>query len=164
MRSRHRQHGFTMVEVLVVLAIMGVLAAAVMPLGQNLMQARKERELRAALWMIRDAIDNYKRAVDEGVIAPDITVSGYPVSLEALVDGVPTLRHKTGEEPNSSLAYFLRKIPVDPFAAPDLPPGDRWLLRSYASPANEPEAGEDVYDIKSSSSGIALDGSRYASW
>lgn len=152
--------GFTMIELLVVMAILGILAAAVMPLGEALLTARKERELRHSLYEIRTAIDEYKKAVDRGGIAIAASETGYPPNLQALVDGVPDAR------PNAQgqKLYFLRQIPRDPFADPRLPAAQTWALRSYASPPTRPEPGIDVYDVHSASNATALDGSRYAQW
>lgn len=149
-----------MIELLVVMAILGILAAAVMPLGETLIVARKERALRQALQDIRGAIDEYKRAVDRGAILLSASDSGYPPNLQTLVDGVTDARTQA----RGQKLYFLRQIPRDPFADPLLPAAQTWRLRSYASPANQPEPGIDVYDVHSSSDAKALDGSSYAKW
>lgn len=151
--------GFTIIELLVVMAILGVLAVAVMPLSQTLVVASKERELRDGLWEIRNAIDEYKRAHDLNV-GDQGAASGYPPTLQALVDGL------TDERPAAAGAkrYFLRRIPRDPFADPALAPEQTWRLRSYASPADKPMPGVDVYDVRSSSDAVALDGTSYATW
>ena len=158
-RSARAIAGFTMIELLVVMAILGILAAAILPLGESLVTSRKERELRQALWEIRGALDEYKRAADKGMIAKT-TDSGYPPDLRVLVDGVADQR--TGR--SSSRLYFLRQLPSDPFADPTLPAAATWRLRSYASTPAEPAAGLDVFDIHSSSGAMALDGTPYAKW
>lgn len=158
--SRRRARGFTLIELLVVMGILGILAAAVMPLGEAMVTASKERELRQALWEIRSAIDDYKRHVDSGAIAAGLTESGYPASLTVLHAGVADARTRDA----SGRLYFLRQIPRDPFADPSLPAEQTWHLRSYASPPDKPLPGADVYDVRSSSDAVALDGSRYASW
>jgi general secretion pathway protein G len=150
--------GFTIVELLVVLAILGVLAAAVMPLGESLLAAQKERELRQALWEIRGAIDDYRRTTDK--LGSASTGSGYPPNLQALVEGLSDPR----PEARGGRIYFLRRIPRDPFADPQLPPAETWRLRSYASPADQPRPGSDVYDVKSSSERTGLDGTRHDTW
>lgn len=154
-----RVRGFTLIELLVVMAILGVLAAAVMPLGEMMLRAQKERELRSALNEIRMALDEYRQAVKDGVIkgAP---ASGYPPSLQALVEGVPDTRSLSGDRRH----YFLRRIPRDPFADPTVPADRTWLLRSYASPPEKPAPGADVYDVHSSSDLKGLDGTSYGSW
>ncbi|NIM40581.1 MAG: general secretion pathway protein GspG [Hydrogenophaga sp.] len=142
------------------MGILGVLAAAVMPLGEALVTSQKERELRRALWEIRDAVDAYKRHVDQGLIDARLTESGYPASLRTLVEGVPDARAASGGQ----RWYFLRQVPRDPFADANLSPEQTWRLRSYASPPDRPAPGADVYDVRSSSTGTALDGSAYANW
>lgn len=168
-----RPRGFTLVELLAVMAILGILAAAVMPLGQTLVVARKEQELRRALLEIRTALDEYKRAMDQEPVSPlssggtgttgntARTASGYPPDLATLVQGV-LFNTRTFTQPQK--LYFLRAIPRDPFADPTLRAEDTWALRSYASPPDRPEPGADVYDIHSKSKGVALDGSLYAQW
>jgi general secretion pathway protein G len=154
------KRGFTLIELLVVMAVLGILAAAIMPLGEMMLRAQKERELRQALWDIRHAIDDYKRAADRGIIKATAGESGYPPSLKALEEGVADGRSAYA----SQSAYFLRKIPRDPFAPADLPAEATWLLRSYASPPDKPVPGADVFDVRSSSSEMAMDGSAYARW
>jgi general secretion pathway protein G len=141
-----------------VLAILGVLAALVMPLGESLVAAQKERDLHRALWEIRVAIDQYKQSVDRLGAAP--TASGYPPTLRALVEGVPDSR--PGQQ--GARIYFLRRVPRDPFAPLELPAEETWHLRSYASPPDDPRPGSDVYDVKSTSTGTALDGTRHDTW
>lgn len=172
-RSVRQLRGFTLVELLAVMAILGILAAAVMPLGQTLVVARKEQELRRALLEIRTALDEYKRAMDQEPVSPvsafggstagntTRTASGYPPDLATLVQGV-LVNTRTSTQPQK--LYFLRVIPRDPFADPTLRAEDTWALRSYASPPDRPEPGADVYDIHSKSKGVALDGSLYAQW
>lgn len=152
--------GFTTIELLIVMAILGVLAAAVMPLGETLVTAQKERDLRLALRDIRSALDEYKRAMDRDPATALASGSGYPPTLKALADGVPDTRAKSG----GTMLYFLRAIPRDPFAAAQLPAEQTWRLRSYASMPTLPEPGADVFDVHSSSDAKALDGSLYAKW
>lgn len=173
LRRVRRWAGFTLVELLAVMAILGILAAAVMPLGQTLVVARKEQELRRALQEIRSALDDYKRAMDQEPVSPvsafgggttgnpNRTASGYPPDLNTLVQGVLV---NTRSSSQAQKLYFLRAIPRDPFADPALPAAQTWALRSYASPPDRPEPGADVYDIHSQSKGVALDGSLYAQW
>jgi len=149
-----------MIELLVVMAVLGILAAAVMPLAETLVKAQKERELRQALFEIRTALDEYKRAAGTGMVMAAAGESGYPPDLTALVQGVPDAR----DAARGRMLYFLRAVPRDPFADPRLPAPKTWALRSYASPPDRPEPGADVYDVHSMSPAMALDGSPYAKW
>jgi general secretion pathway protein G len=156
--SQRLQGGFSLIELVVVLGLLGVLAMAVIPLAEIQNQRDKERELQRGLWEIRDAIDAYKRAVDAGEVAPGPTGSRYPASLEQLVAGVPDLKQ------NGQVRVFLRRVPRDPFAPHDLPPEKGWGLRSYLSPAASPQPGVDVYDIYSRSDRIGLNGQPLRLW
>ena len=112
-----------------------------------------------ALREVREAIDAYKRAADKGFIQRKVGDSGYPPNLRLLVDGVPNQKSAAGEK-----FYFLRRLPRDPFAAPDLSAEDCWDLRSYASSADAPSPGDDVYDVHSRSAGVGLNGLPYQRW
>lgn len=154
-----RIRGFTLVEMLVTLTLISIIASMAFPLIQLDQKRRQERELKDALIQIRTALDNYKQAVDEGRIYMSVDSSGYPKTLTDLVDGVPDLKDIKGRK-----IYFLRRIPTDPFVPDQTRGAESWALRSYASPANAPEAGDDVYDIHSKSKKLALDGTRYDTW
>jgi general secretion pathway protein G len=145
--------GFTLIELMITLAILALLASVALPLAEVAVQRNKEAELRQDLRQLREAIDAYKHAADEGAIEKAADASGYPPTLATLVDGVPDKRKTDG-----SKLYFLRRVPVDPVS------GDEWGLRSYASPANEPQPGKDVYDIYSKSEAVGLNGVPYKEW
>ena len=156
-----RALGFTLIELLVTLAILGVLATAAVPLAELAVRRTKESELRQALREIRGAIDAYKYAADTGRIRKELDKTGYPPDLQTLVDGVDDAASpKEGRK-----IYFLRRLPRDPFW-PDAttPAADTWALRSYASPPDDPQPGDDVYDVHSRSTKLGLNGVAYREW
>lgn len=154
------QRGFTLIEVLITVAIVATLASVGLPLTEVAMQRGKETDLRRALHDIRDALDAYKRASDEGRILRSADQSGYPPSLAALVDGVTDAR-----SPSGAKIYFLRRLPRDPLYADLAAPAEStWGLRSYESPPLEPKAGKDVFDVYSLSERKGLNGVAYRLW
>ena len=160
LHRRVKRLGFTMIELLVVMAVLGILAAAVLPLAETLLTAQKERELRRALLEIRTALDEHKRVMDRSPTATGAGGSGYPRNLAVLVEGIADPRPQAG----AKTLYFLRRVPRDPFADPALPAEQTWRLRSYASHPDRPAPGADVYDVHSTSDAKALDGTAYARW
>ena len=109
-RASRRRTGFTLVELMVSLVIVVFLASLVTPMVITAIKREKEQELRTALRQIRQAIDDYKQAGDEGRIARLPGQTGYPRSLAALVTGAPDAL-----DPQGRRLYFLRRIPRDPF-------------------------------------------------
>lgn len=159
-RPSVRRRGFTLIELMVSLAIVVFLASLVTPMVVTAIKREKEQELRTALRQIRQAIDDYKQAGDEGRIARLPGQTGYPRSLEVLATGAPDLLDPAGRR-----LYFLRRVPRDPFftdervAAPDT-----WGRRSYASTPDKPEPGADVYDVYSLGEGTGINGVPYRQW
>jgi general secretion pathway protein G len=153
--------GFTLIELVVTLALIGLLTAIAAPLAETVVQRGKEQDLKVALMQIRDAIDAYKDAADNARIGKAVGESGYPPNLEVLVDGVVDKQSSAGAK-----LYFLRRIPRDPFAPtdPSITAAQTWTLRSSDSPPTAPEAGKDVFDVRSKAQGKGLDGTNYQDW
>lgn len=149
-----RTKGFTLIELVIAVAIVAVLATAALPLNELVVQRAKEQDLRRALREIRVAIDAYKQAADEGRIVKKADESGYPKRLEDLVQGV-----EDQKSPRRDKIYFLRRLPPDP-----LTQDGKWGLRAYASPPEDPREGDDVFDVFSTASGTGINGRPYREW
>jgi general secretion pathway protein G len=155
-----KNQGFTLIELVVTVLIVAILATGAAPIMQTTMQRNKEMELRQALRQIREAIDAYKKSVDDGKVKKTIDQSGYPASLEVLEQGVVNQA-----DPKSKLIKFIRRIPRDPMNNDaDLKPSETWGKRSYQSDAASPTEGADVYDIYSLSARKAINGTLYNAW
>lgn len=153
------QTGFSLIELIITLAILAVLASIAAPLVEVTIQRNKEQELTTALRTIREAIDAYKQASDEGRVSKSTDESGYPKTLEVLVDGVEDAR-----DIKKNKLYFLRRLPKDPMLETGLNDLPQWGLRSYRSTADKPEPGADVFDIYSLSEEAGLNGVLYNQW
>jgi len=152
--------GFTLIELLVALVLLALIVTSAAPLFQMTAKRNKEQELKKSLWQIRDAIDAYKQAVDDGLIERAVDQSGYPSTLSELVEGV-----ENAQDPKHKKIYFLRRIPRDPFANDSaLTNEETWGLRSYRSSFDEPKAGDDVYDVYSLSPEIGINQQPYREW
>jgi len=155
-----RNLGYTLIELLVVLGVLALLATMAVPLAEMTAQREKERELRRALWEIRDALDAYRHARTEGALAGDSGGALYPPTLQTLLVAQPDAR----VDHRGQIVRFLRRIPRDPFADPALPAEQTWGLRSYLSEADAPKAGADVYDVYSKAATLGLNGVPLSRW
>lgn len=155
-----RPAGFTLIELAVVVSIIGVLAMVALPVAELAVQRSREHELRQALRQIRGAIDAYKQAHDAGRIMKRVGQSGYPPSLDVLVDGV-----EDAKSPKKARIYFLRRLPRDPMATDtSLAAAETWAPRSYESPPDMPYPGDDVFDVYSRSERVGINGIPYREW
>lgn len=159
-RTGRRVAGFTLVELVITVAIVGLLASAAIPLASMAVRREKESDLRVALRQIRGAIDAYKQAADQGRVKTELGSTGYPPNLQVLVDGV-----EDALSPSKATIYFLRRLPRDPlFPDGSIPAAETWGLRSYSSPPDSPQAGDDVFDVYPLEAGKGLNGVEYREW
>jgi general secretion pathway protein G len=146
-----REHGFSLVELIIALTIMSILAGAAIPIARVRVKRDKERELRRDLWEMRDAIDRYRDAADRGAFQTKVGTDNYPPDLETLVNGIDVQGKKV---------RFLRRIPVDPMTGKA-----EWGLRSdQDEPDSTSWGGQNVFDVYTNSQGTAIDGTKYADW
>jgi general secretion pathway protein G len=155
-RSRHS--GLTTVELLAALGVLLVLTSMAIPLKRWDDKRRREDQLRVSLSVMRDAIDLYKKACDEGRIQQkDVDQKGFPLDLDELVDGTDVVDPTTGL---TKKIHFLQSIPVDPFTEEA-----EWGKRSYQDDWDSTSWGrENVWDVYSLSPAKALDGTWYKDW
>jgi general secretion pathway protein G len=159
-RPSRTARGFTLIELLVTVVIVSVIALTALPLAELGVQRARESELKVALRQMREAIDAYKREVDDGRIARKATDSGYPPSLDILVSGV-----EDEKSPTRQKIFFLRRVPRNPFLDdPKASGAETWGKRSYASPPDDPKPGDDVYDVYPLGGGTGLNGIAYRDW
>ena len=143
--------GLTLIELIIVVAIVSILASAAIPIARFQVKRVKERELRRDLWQMRDAIDHYKDAADKGAFMTKVDSYNYPPDLQTLVDGVDVQGKKL---------RFLRHIPIDPMTG-----NAEWGLRSMQDdPDSDSYGGQSVFDVYSKSQGTGLDGTKYSTW
>lgn len=151
LRERNGQRGLTLIELIIAITIISILIGAAVPIARKQIMRTKERDLRYALWQMRDAIDRYKDAADRGAFQIKVGTEGYPPDLETLVDGVDVQGKKV---------RFLRRIPVDPMTGKS-----DWNLHSMQDEAKSDSwGGQNVFDVTSKSTGTALDGTKYSDW
>ena len=160
MKAVRSAPGFTLIELVITVAIIGLLAGVAVPMVELAVQRNKEQELRLALREMRKAIDAYKQAYDEGHMVKIVGDSGYPPTLKVLVDGIPDALN-----PDKRKIYFLRRLPRDPMSIDsNLNPERTWGLRSYESDADNPSEGKDVFDVYSLAAGIGINRVPYRQW
>lgn len=146
------ERGFTLLELIVAATILTILTLLALPLARVTIQRERERQLRQALWEMRDAIDRYKDAGDRLAFQTKVDSQGYPPDLDTLVKGV--------EISGGKKVRFLRSIPIDPMTK-----STEWGLRSMQDdPDSDSWGGQSVFDVYTKSQGVALDGTKYKDW
>lgn len=149
----NRQRGFTLAELVMVVALISILAAVAVPTAKFTIKRQREAELRLALRQMRNAIDEHKRLADQGMIQVELGTEGYPKELDVLVEGVDVVGQTVKKK-------FLRRIPVDPMTGKA-----EWGMRSYQDePDSRTWGRQNVYDVYSLSAATALDGTKYKDW
>jgi len=151
------ESGFTLVELIVVIALVAILAGVAAPIAKYRIKRAQEAELRFDLQTMRDAIDRYKDAAERGAFVTKVNSFNYPPDLQTLVDGVECTSGTAGE---TKQVKFLHQIPKDPMTSQA-----DWSIRSMADdPGSDSGGGESVFDVHSKSDKTAINGTKYNSW
>ena len=151
-RNAKPARGFTLLELIVAATILSILTMMALPLARVTIQREREKELRRALWEMRDAIDRYKEAADRQMFQIKLDSQGYPPDLDELVKGV--------EVQGGKKIRFLRSVPIDPMTK-----SKEWGMRSMQDdPDSDSWGGQAVFDVYTKSEGTALDGTKYKDW
>jgi general secretion pathway protein G len=149
---RNANRGFTLMELIVAATILSILTLMAVPLARVTIQREKEKQLRAALWEMRDAIDRYKDAADQNKFQTKVDSMNYPPDLDTLVKGV--------EAQGGKKIRFLRSIPIDPMTK-----SKEWGLRSMQDDVDSDSwGGQNVFDVYTKSEGTGLDDTKYKDW
>jgi len=149
-----RYRGYTLTELVIVCTLMVTLAGVALPIGRVTVKRSKEADLRLYLRQMRNAIDEYKRFTDAGLIPVDFGSDGYPPDLETLVEGVEIVGQINTQR------RFLRRIPIDPMTGEA-----EWGMRSYQDEWDSDSwGGGNVFDVHSESAGVGLNGVEYKLW
>jgi general secretion pathway protein G len=224
--------GFTLVELVITVAVLAILTLGVIPLVQVSVKRQKEQQLHEALREMREAIDQFHREAlagaqmqanqgttgtttpttrnpipggepdsgpprpgtqpaanifadprvrvfitDQTIFTAD-NIDRYPPDLDTLVKGVDVLPITSGglgrrgnlnytateaatqDQAMPKTKVYLRSIPIDPMTGKA-----DWVFRScYDSADSTSWGGENVFDVRSASKGLALNGEKYSDW
>lgn len=193
-RPASRQAGMTLLELIIVCAIMLILASAAMPVARYTVKRQQEAELRRDLREMRDAIDRYKDAADRNLIRVEVGTEGYPPDLDTLVKGVDLVSQAGGIAGATSPGQPI--VPSTGFGSAfgqtqgqsgssgssgqDLIRHVRFLRHVPVDPLtgkaewgmravqDDPEStswgGKNIFDVFSLATGTALDGTKYSDW
>ncbi len=163
--------GSSLMEMIIVLAILSLLAAMATPYAKKSFRREREIQLRETLRTVRTAIDRFHADMENRKDSAMASENGYPLSLNVLIEGV----EKNPEDKKRK--RYLRSLPVNPFAPAGTALEAQWTFVSYqretpviasssygATLAEAQKTKKDIYDLHAVTPEVALDGTRYADW
>ena len=130
--SMRRSRGYTLIELIIVMAIISVLVAIAVPLYQKSLQRTKETLLKNNLFTLRTVIDEYTFDKKKA-----------PQTLQDLVN-----------------EGYLRKVPDDPMTGDDR----SWREINEDSLTAVDQTAPGIFDVRSGSDKISLEGTPYSEW
>lgn len=159
-RLQRAAKGFTIAELVTVVAIIGILAAVALPVARFGIRRQREIELRDRLRKLTDAIDRYHdlMTLQQGPVKAAqmqaLGSEGYPKDLDELLKGVKLSDGRT-------IRLIRERDLIDPMTGQK-----EWDTRSTTDdPETSSSDGNNVFEVHSKSHALSLDGkTHYNEW